>query len=472
LNENTEEKIDLMKYLDRFYRAFSKLKKWILVILIICTAAIEARTFFFFNTTYSSNAVFIVSKAEQSNIYVSSDDNDDFLSTFNNLMTGDMMKKVIMKDLGVSVIPGRISLSRIPETNLIELKVTSANAEDAYNVINCMINNYSQVTDMVMSDVTLSILDTPSLAEAPDASPDYIRTGLKGLGIGLAISFVIIILYSIFRHTILNKDDVKKILHLSNLSSIPYIPGIKNNSAKSTSLLLSNPRIQYTFKSAFHDLRMKIEQENKKNGTKVIMVSSAMPHEGKSMTSANIAISLAQKGHKVVLVDLDLRNRSILSSMNGTGFTGTVVDYLSGKLSFEEVKSRYEDYPMDIIFGVDSYTDAPELLSKNNFAKFIKVLRSKYDFVILDVPPVYMMEDALLIANQCDSAVFVIKQDYVNAYDVLDALEELNEHIPSIMGTVLNQVKPSFFDEEQTSRYGYGSKYGYGYGYGYGREGN
>lgn len=465
MDDNTE-KIDLMKYLNRFFRSFSKLKKIIFVVMVVCVATVELKTVFFFETTYSSKAVFIVSKTSQSNIYVYNEDNADYLTTFNQLMTGDMMRKVICEELAVSYVPGNIRVARIPETNLIELSVVSDNAEDAYQVINCIMNNYSQVTDLVMSDVSLAILDTPVLAEGPDATPNYIRSGIKGVALGLMISFMMVLCHSIFRHTILNKDDVKHILHLSHLASVPYIAGIKDNKGQSKSLLLSNPRLPNAFKSAFRDLRMKIEQENKKNGTKVIMVSSAMPHEGKSMTSANITISLAQKSKRVVLVDLDLRNRSVLSTMKSASLTGTVVDYLTGKMSLDEVIYHDKDYPLDIIFGVDAYQDATELLSKSSFGNFIKLLKEKYDFVILDAPPVYMMEDALLIGNKCDSAIFVIKQDFVNAYDVLDVLEELNEHVPTIMGTVLNQVKATLFDEEQYSQYGYG------YGYGYGRKKN
>ena len=73
------------------------------------------------------------------------------------------------------------------------------------------------------------------------------------------------------------------------------------------------------------------------------------------------------------------------------------------------------------------------------------------------------MEDTLIIAKQCDSAMIVIKQDSSHAYDILEALEELNRYVPSIMGTVLTQVRPSLFDQEMAS-------YGYGYGYGYGRK--
>lgn len=467
MEDNFENKIDLMKYFDRFYKALMSLKIVLLIIIVVCVGFLEIKTIFFFDTVYSSKAVFIATTEGQENIYVTSDDNDDLLTTFNGLITGNMMQKVIMKDLGVSYVPGNITVSRIPDTNLIELKVTSSDAQDAYDVINCIIHNYGQVTDFVMSDVSMSILDTPQLASEADAYPNYLNSAIKGLLIGAMISFFVTLLYSILRNTINNKDDIKNILHLNNLAKIPYLTTGKKKYSKISHLLLSNPRIQYAFKASFHDLRLKIEQENKKNNTKVIMITSTLPNEGKSMTSVNTAISLAEKGYHVVLVDADLRNPSIFNTMKESNISGNIVDYLKGSYSLEEVTNQYQDYSMDVIYGVDSYPDAPELLSQDSFGQFIMKLKEKYDFVILDVPPLYMMEDALLISTHCDSAIIVIKQDFANAYDILDALEELNEHVPNIMGTVLNQVKPSIFDQEQGSRYGYGN---YGYGYGYGKK--
>ena len=101
-----------------------------------------------------------------------------------------------------------------------------------------------------------------------------------------------------------------------------------------------------------------------------------------------------------------------------------------------------------------------QTLSKDKFEKFVDELRNKYDYVILDVPPLFMMEDALLVAKHSDSAIVVIKQDYVNSYDILDSMEELQGYT-QIIGTVINQAIPSIFTPEQSS---------YGYGYGYGRK--
>ena len=457
MEEKFEDKIDLTRWFDQFYKNIVRCKKIILLLLVICTLFSVGKTVFQFNMTYSSSAVFVANNSQSSNMYTTNDDNDEFLSTFSSLLKSEMMNKIIMQSLNVNYVPGTTSVSRVTNTNLIELRVTSSDPQMAYDMINCILNNYYQVSDMVMNDVSIILLDTPVLAENPDATPNYIKSGIKGMGMGLGLSFALVLFLSVIRKTINTNDDVKNILHLSNLTKVPYV----TNSTHS-SLLVSNPGIQYQIKHAFKELRLKLEQEQKKNQSKVFMVTSTMPNEGKSTISANIAITLAEKGHHVVLVDTDLRNPSIMRIIKDQEKHLSITDYLKGQAKIQDILNQYMDYPLHVIFGNEFINDAPEMLSKPNFENLIQLLKNNYDYVILDVPPLYTMEDAILVAKHCDSALITIKQDHTNSYDILESLEELNEHTP-ILGTVLNQVKPSIFDVEQSS-------YGYGYGYGYGRK--
>ena len=462
MQDNNAEKIDLTKYLDYFFRTVLKLNKLFILIIVIMIAIMEIRTVFFFETTYSSEAVFVVHTQDQDNIFATNDENDDMFTTFNGLMTGPMMQQIIQEGLGVSLQDISISLAKIPDTNLVQLHVTAKDGETAFHVASCILNNYHQVTDLVMSDVEISLLDTPAVAKAPDAYPDYLRNGIMGLMIGIVICLIISFAVIIFRHTIIDSEDVKNVLHLNNITKIPYLNVRRKRKSKQLELLLSNPRIQYSFRQSFHDLRLRFEQENKKNQSRVFMVGSVLPNEGKSMVASNIAISLADKGHKTVLVDLDLRNPSVLRILEEDELSGNIGGYLKGEYVLEEVINQYQDYPLDVIYGVDSYENAPELLSGPSLEKLIRALKERYEYVILDVPPLYILEDALIISRYCDTGLIVIKQDHASESDILDSLEELNEHLPYIMGTVINQARASVFGSEH-HRYGYG--YGYGYGY-------
>ncbi|MFQ6794032.1 MAG: hypothetical protein ACLRT4_14825 [Thomasclavelia sp.] len=95
MQDNNETKIDLTKYFDYFYRTLMKMKVLFLVIIIIMVAIFEIKTLFFFKTAYSSNAVFVVYKQDQDNIFATNDENDDMFVTFSNLLTGEMMQSWI-----------------------------------------------------------------------------------------------------------------------------------------------------------------------------------------------------------------------------------------------------------------------------------------------------------------------------------------------------------------------------------------
>ena len=117
-----------------------------------------------------------------------------------------------------------------------------------------------------------------------------------GLAIGIIICLVISFAVIIFRHTIIDSEDVKNVLHLNNITKIPYLNVRRKRKSKQLELLLSNPRIQYSFRQSFHDLRLRFEQENKKNQSRVFMVGSVLPNEGKSMVASNIANFTSRQG--------------------------------------------------------------------------------------------------------------------------------------------------------------------------------
>lgn len=466
MDENIE-KIDLIQYIDRFYRTVIHFRILLCLIVLFFSLASCIQAYFFFETTYSSKAVFVTTQDEVSDLYGVSE-NDEMLQTFTSLITGSEMQKIIKKELNVNAVPGIIAIQQVEDTNLIELIITSEKAQDAYDVAQCILDNYGQVTGQVMSDVSLVVFDQPMLAETPDQEINYLNSFIKGFGTGFIVSCIIALILTVIRRKVISSEDIKNILHLSTISKVPYINSTKKRVVED-GLLINNPRIQYSFRQSFHEIRMKLEQDKHKEGHKAFMLTSTMPDEGKSMVSTNIALSLAKKGYKVILVDLDLRNPSIIQNIHTKECKATIVDYLKGNYRLDDAISHYEPYELDITFGISSDEDATALLSSPRFEKMIAMLKERYDFVIMDAPPLYMMGDALLIAQKSDSAVVVIRQDYAGIYDIQDAIEELNEYVPHISGAVLNQVRHSLFLEEDHP-YGYGDGYGYGYRYGYDRR--
>lgn len=198
---------------------------------------------------------------------------------------------------------------------------------------------------------------------------------------------------------------------------------------------------------------------------KVLIVTSAVQSEGKSITSVNLAISFAELGQRVLLVDCDLRRPKLARLLSRRGDTGLSNVLLQPRL-LERAVCASGIPNLDLLFSGDIPPNPSELLGSPRMMKLIEDLREKYDYVILDTPPVNMVTDACVLVPESHGVVFVVRANYSDRNSVLHAVEQMEYSKAKILGFVLNGVR------QQDHYYGY-RKYGYGryrrYGY-YGRE--
>lgn len=457
-----EMTIDLTKVFENFLRGFKRMWKTVLLLVLIGMVALEMKEILFFNTTYTSEAVFVPSADIEDTYYYDSTQvsstKANLVDTFNSILTSKEMKNIVKDVLNVSKLPAKVSGTQIENTNLVVLKVTAKNAKDAYDVATAITNNCDALTKDAMQDVSITLLDKPTMPQKADASPNYLKAGLMGGLIGLGASALLLIVLAIFRRTVLDKNDVRETLGLDYVAKIPYV---EKNKTNNPGLLVNGSFIRGDFKHSFHNIRIKMEHDHRKNKNSVYMITSTVPNEGKTMVSINTAITLGQKGYKVCLVDLDMRNPSVEKTMRYANIHRTSLDFIKDEdVNLEQCIVHKDD--IDIIFGSDISVDGSTELSKPRLENLIEELREVYDFIILDVTPLYMMEDALLVAKYADSAVVVVKQDYAEAGDILDSVDELHDILPHIVGVVINSYKKPFYSQESAG--------GYGYGYGYGRS--
>lgn len=456
-NNSDLKKIDLMKYFDRFFRTIFNLWKAVLILLLIGVLVFEMKEVLFFNITYTSEAVFVPS--------ISIDDlydqgtnqsyiKNQLISTFNSIITSKEMDDVIKEVLHVKKVPATISAAQVENTNLVVLKVTSKSAKDAYHVASAVVNNYDRITNSVMSDVNITLLDEPSLPKNADEYPNYMQAAKKGILVGSSISLFLLIIVAILRKTIIDKNDVTDVLGMNYITKIPFIEFKEKYKTNNLALSLKSPGVRVDFKNAFQNIKIKIEQEHRMNKNSVYMVTSTVPNEGKTMISVNTAMILGMKGYKVCLVDLDVRNPSVEKTMHHPYKGKNVLDFLKdNNITLEQCITTVDD--IDVLFGDDVSVDGSTGLSKKRLNNLIEQLRENYDFVILDVSPLYVMEDALLVAKHVDSTIVVVKQDYALVSDILDSVDELNKVVENITGVVINGYNRSFFQSESTSSYGY-----------------
>ena len=212
---------------------------------------------------------------------------------------------------------------------------------------------------------------------------------------------------------------------------------------------------------------------------KVLIVTSAMQSEGKSITAINLAISYAEMNHRVLLIDCDLRRPKLARLLSMKGNVGLSNLIIKPELLRKAVQDS--GIPnLDVIFAGDVPPNPSELLGSSRMKKLIDNLRENYDYIILDTPPVNMVTDACVLVPESSGVLFVVRSGVSERGAAIHAVEQLEYSKAKILGFVLNEVKPEndyygYRKYSQYRRYGYSrgygySRHGYGYGYGYGYQ--
>lgn len=221
-----------------------------------------------------------------------------------------------------------------------------------------------------------------------------------------------------------------------------------------------------------------------KEGCKTVLVTSAMQSEGKSLSALNLAISQAQTDVKVVIIDCDLRRPKVNRLLNVSAPCG-LSNVLMDANRLDEAIIKSEKHGLDVILSGDVPPNPSELLASSRMAELLETLRERYDFIVIDSPPVDMVIDAAVLSPQTDGILFVVRADQSERGAVLHAISQLEYAKAKVLGFVFNGVNSESgggygkyrYKQRGYGRYGYKRGYGYGgygyrgygYGYGYGR---
>jgi polysaccharide biosynthesis transport protein len=313
----------------------------------------------------------------------------------------------------------------------------------------------------------------PSTPSRPAKTRNIALAFLVGLvgGIGLAL------LREYLDNTVKTPDDVETLARLPSLAVVPAF-GEGASSAKRTGFLRSTastnghekrielvaqhlPKSQMS--EAFRALRTALLLSQADHPPQVILVTSALPREGKTTAAANLAVTLAQLGDKTVLVDADLRKPGVGRLLNlGTGKYAGLSSYLAGVSSLDLVTVPHPAIPNLAAIPTGPLPPNPaDLLSSHKLTEAIAELRKKFKFVVIDSPPIMAATDAVILSVQTDGVLLVVrsgetpKEAFTRTRDLLASVK------CHLLGVVLNAVDSSAPDYYYSYRY-----YPYSYGYG------
>ncbi|WP_035650425.1 polysaccharide biosynthesis tyrosine autokinase [Flavobacterium sp. ASV13] len=281
----------------------------------------------------------------------------------------------------------------------------------------------------------------------PKTSVNYILA----LFLGILIPLLIVLLIFFINNSIQNTEELTK------LSQIPIIGVIGVNKGGVNLAVFDKPKSALS--EAFRAIRSSLQFLYKKrqvSGSKTLMITSSISGEGKTFCSINIATVFALSEKKTVIVGLDLRKPRLADEFNLTTQTG-VVNYLIRQNNLSEITNSTEVPNLDVILSGPIPPNPSELILSEAMGELIEELKNKYDYIILDTPPVGLVSDALELSQYSDVTLYIVRQNYTKK----DMITLLNTRVKR---GELSNASIVFNGYENKAKYG--SAYGYGYGYG------
>jgi succinoglycan biosynthesis transport protein ExoP len=301
---------------------------------------------------------------------------------------------------------------------------------------------------------------------ASQISPQPVRNGLLGLALGLILGVGLVFLVDALDTRVRSGEEVAHRLRIPLLGRLAEPP--KRVREHHSLVMLDEPHGQNA--EAFRMLRTNLELANIEQEAKVIAIASGLPTEGKSTTIANLAVAVARGGHRVALVDLDLR-KPTLARFFGNDARWGITDVALGRVALEHAVLRLDvaDFleesngaggerrsNLDVLVAGQPPPNPGEFVSSRRLASILAELRANYDFVLIDTPPMLSVGDALALSTHIDAFMLVTNLRLSRRGELDELRRTLTFARCDVLGTVLTAAGA-------TGTHGYGNPY-YGYG--------
>jgi capsular exopolysaccharide synthesis family protein len=368
----------------------------------------------------------------------------------------------------------KIAATQLNEQSIeyLQLKREAESNRTLYDSLNQKLKEASVTSGLKLSNV--SIVDTarvPSSPSSPNLSSNISLALLFGLLSGVSLA----LLLEMLDNTVRTPEQAEDVSSLPSLGTVPLTCEEPATKAKSNSNWITvgaraNPRKEMGLISferpkskvaeSYRALRTSILLSSIGHPPQVLMLTSALPQEGKTTTSINTAIVLAQKGGNVLLIDADMRRPSI-HQVFGIRASKGLSSVLSGSSSFEDSVVTAADIPnLDVLPAGPQPPNPAELLGSSLLHDYLTRWRKQYDFIVVDTPPALSVTDAVLLSAQMDSVILVLRSGKTTKEALRRARQLFDKINVRVLGVVVNAVDLHSPDAQY-----YGYDYGYSHSY-------
>jgi capsular exopolysaccharide synthesis family protein len=292
-----------------------------------------------------------------------------------------------------------------------------------------------------ISPESVTIMESASQA-FPDQSGVWKQVAVGSL-VGVGLSVLLLLLINRLDDRMISIAELKELFDEEVLGQIPRVT---SRGPKREVALVGPEDERHDFVEAYRNLRSSLLYMAEPGaGPKILLVTSSVPNEGKSLTSANLSITMASTGLRVLLVDADL-HKGALHTRFGVALRPGLTEVLGQGLNWEEAVQATKFPNLSLLPRGTFAPNAGELLISNATKEFLRDAAAKYDYMILDTVPVMAADDVTSLAPHVDGVIFVIRAEFTSARVARAALYSLYQRQVRVLGLAFNSARPSFED--------------------------
>ena len=438
------EEIDLKELL-----IFIKEKLWIILMSLVITSCIS--TIYILNikkAIYKSSTTYIMISNMISPDYmqgITTTDvtlNEKLIQTYKEVIKSRTILERVIKKLDIDETPETltkyIAVEQVSTSSMIRITVTYKDPNLAQKIAETVGEEFSNEIKSLYNMNNISVVDKPLVPTTP-ANKSNVKEIVVINGGGVVLSLMIIFLVFYFDNTIKSPEQIEEKTKLPILGNVPMIS--KKNKENKDLITHKNPKSVVS--EGIRTIRTNLQFSNVDNNVKKIMFTSSMPGEGKSFISTNVAIAFAQDGHKVLIVDCDMRKgrlHRIFNETNNKGLSNLLIDNKDIKKYIKQTKIKN----LSILTCGTTPPNPSELLNSEANKKLIKKLEEEYDYIIFDCVPINGLPDSIIMSKIVDRVIIVSANKETPMDLLIKTTKSLQTVDSNIAGVILNKVNTTY----------------------------
>ncbi|MDP4179691.1 MAG: polysaccharide biosynthesis tyrosine autokinase [Bacillota bacterium] len=436
---------------------FLLLRKWyiLLICLILSTGVAFLVTKYYLKPIYRAETTLFLGKEKDKIGALSLLDlqvNSQLVVDYREILKSRLVAENIQSKLGVDIktFQNNVDVMTVKDSRIFKISYDDSDPKLACNVVNELGTIIMQLASDIIEVKNVKVIDTAKIPTDPIKPNKKMNVALAGL-LGLILGVSIIYLMEFIDHTFKKPEEVERKLDLNVIGTIPTFEGGKRGKKKAKDnkvleeeylknlITTNNPKAAAS--EAFRELRTNLQYKSVDKDMKVLIVTSPSLGDGKTVTTVNMAITLAQSGKKVLVIDADLRKPKVHSYFglkNNEGLTNILANDKEIKkinvLQKEGIANLY------ILTSGPIPPNPSEILSSSKMKMIVEQLKADYDIIFIDTPPVGQVTDAAILSTIADGSIIVLASGQTRiemAKRAKKALESINA---SIIGTVLTKI--------------------------------